>query len=98
MPRKGGRWHHQDEVVYFISDGTAVKVGTTRRDIESRLRALQTGNPRTLRLLAAIPGGEVVEKRIHTALDAHRLSGEWFDSAVALRYLIENHHDRLLPL
>lgn len=66
--------------VYFIEDGDAVKIGYTKdKNPEKRLRALQTANPRKLRLLGFIPGGVEVESRIHSELAHHRLEGEWFE-------------------
>lgn len=68
-------------MVYAISDGWAVKIGKTGRDIDRRLRELQNGNPRPLRFIAAIDfdvPDDSAEKRIHAYLENFRLSGEWF--------------------
>lgn len=66
--------------VYFIEDGDAVKIGYTKdKNPDKRLRALQTANPRKLRVLGFIPGGVEVENRIHSELASYRLEGEWFE-------------------
>lgn len=67
------------QVVYVIQGnlGSPYKIGTAR-DAISRLRSLQTGSPFRLTIVDAIPGGQAVETRIHRALRAERLQGEWF--------------------
>lgn len=66
--------------VYFIKDMSTnyIKVGYSA-DAHKRLRALQTGNPSTLSLVAQIENGTMdIEREIHNGLDAHRIRGEWF--------------------
>lgn len=65
------------EVVYFIDDGTAVKIGWTK-DLPGRLATLQTGSSRPLTLLRAVPGGRDLEASLHERLADARLQGEWF--------------------
>ena len=50
---------------------------------------LQTGNPRSVEVLATLPGGRRLELEIHQHLDAHRIRGEWFDLRAALEYLVK---------
>jgi hypothetical protein len=77
--------------VYFITDhehegATAnyVKVGiTSDHKISNRLRALQTGNPKTLNIHSVLDMkdfemAKATEKLIHWNLRQHRASGEWF--------------------
>lgn len=76
-------WRDQDltnpSYVYFIQDGRkgAVKIGMTV-DPEKRLRDLQTGNPRTLRIRHVIPGDRSTEKALHARFEPARIRGEWF--------------------
>ena len=66
--------------VYFIQEGTdgPIKIGHTSGDPRSRLAALQTGNPRPLQFLGAIPGTSQLESEWHGRLAADRMQGEWF--------------------
>lgn len=74
-----------DEVVYFLGpvDGDTVKIGHTR-DLETRWRELQAGNPEKLSLLGFAPGGRVEEARFHQRFAADRIRGEWFKRSPAL--------------
>jgi hypothetical protein len=66
------------ELIYFIgSKHGPIKIGRTRSVIE-RLKKLQTGYPRRLHLLAAIPGGEDAERDFHARFETLRVHGEWF--------------------
>ena len=59
-----------------------VKIGSTRSSVTRRLRALQTGQPFPLQLLATVPVGsdvQRIEKQVHAFLEAARRRGEWFD-------------------
>ena len=53
-----------------------VKIGWAR-DPESRVAALQTGNPMTLSILWKVEGP--YEARLHTEFAPYRVRGEWFD-------------------
>lgn len=64
-------------VVYFISGGTHIKIGTTG-NLNVRLHALQTSSMDELSLLGSIPGDAAVERKIHTQLAKYRGKGEWF--------------------
>jgi hypothetical protein len=61
---------------YAISDGTALKIGTSNDHPALRLAKLQTGNPRPLRLLAHTTAYR--ERVLHRVLHRERLRGEWF--------------------
>lgn len=63
---------------YFITnDHGHIKIGSSKSP-KRRLRSLQTGNPRKLRLLAQVPGGRAAEAHAHTLACQHRGVGEWF--------------------
>lgn len=56
-----------------------VKIGFTRTTVSWRITSLQTGCPYPLKVIAQTKGPPAREREIHTALAAHRLTGEWFD-------------------
>jgi DNA-binding XRE family transcriptional regulator len=69
--------------IYAIGakERSEVKIGSTTTSVESRLRALQTGYPWRLAILAVVPVPATVrriERQIHALLASHRLSREWF--------------------
>lgn len=66
--------------VYVIRAGkkSPVKIGKAIKPTQ-RLKALQTGNAQTLRLLLVVPGGERLEYVLHRRFARFRLeSSEWF--------------------
>src|SRR4051812_36646270 len=67
-------------MVYFGSGKTsrAVKIGYTEGEPERRLRALQTGSPERLELVAVVDADREFEQGLHHHLRAHRNHGEWF--------------------
>ena len=65
--------------VYIVTDGKYFKIGYTDGAVEARIDALQTGNPNRLILVHQMDGGRALEKELHGAYAAKRLSGEWFD-------------------
>lgn len=65
--------------VYFVSDGTYVKIGFTG-NIEQRLITLQTGSPNTLTIKKIIPNATIeTEKQYHEKFKYKRVRGEWFN-------------------
>lgn len=78
-------------VVYFIGpadDAGLIKIGTTI-NLRARLRALRQGAPVELRVLAVIPGDEIVEKQLHARFRKSRARGEWFRRTPELMALID---------
>lgn len=67
--------------VYYIGslETLRVKIGYTSRSLDQRLRALQTGSPTKLGVLAWHVGTPELEREIHERFEADRLHGEWFD-------------------
>ncbi|HYE12188.1 MAG TPA: GIY-YIG nuclease family protein [Patescibacteria group bacterium] len=65
--------------IYFVQgeNGGAIKIGYTK-DVESRLKALQTGYPDTLKVICLLPGNEKKEKALHYKYRNIQLRGEWF--------------------
>lgn len=81
------KWQRNEHgLTYLISDGTAYKIGSTRKAISARLRQLQVGNPRRLQLIATVKGANL-EELLHEEFEAfrlHQLLGdcagrEWFE-------------------
>lgn len=82
--------------VYFIreSDGEYIKIGVTK-DIEYRINALQTGNPRKLEVVALIQFENVQlaymhEKKLHALFSDIRRCGEWFCANEVLCHIQKN--------
>lgn len=67
--------------VYLLSDGDYLKIGHTSRDIEVRMREIQTGSPNTIRLINFLPDAPIeVERELHRKFANLRVraNGEWF--------------------
>lgn len=67
----------QLEVVYFLGDGSQVKIGFTS-DLDRRRASVEQQLGRHLQVYATTPGGRILERRYHQLFDKHRLDGEWF--------------------
>jgi hypothetical protein len=67
-------------MIYFAQDsGTfEIKIGHTGSAAEARVKALQTGNPRPIKILAVIEGAASDEADLHRRFAPHRVAGEWF--------------------
>lgn len=67
--------------IYFIGDGTAIKIGKSKDHPSRRIGELQTGNPRILTLVRAIETLDIdtAEKSLHLQYAAQSVLGEWFD-------------------
>jgi len=93
------KWRGPDKapLTYFILDGDAVKIGKSQ-DPASRLRDLQVGSVRSLRLLAVI---DVAERTVHHACEAFHVRGEWYrwgpDLRKAIRRLLRDYPTVQLP-
>jgi predicted GIY-YIG superfamily endonuclease len=80
----GEKLAHQAHFVYFIlnKDSNAIKIGRAR-DLQKRMKALQTSSPAQLRLVNSIQvnsakEAEALEKSLHQQFREIRLAGEWF--------------------
>lgn len=67
-------------ILYFIQpEGEPfVKIGYSSVKASSRIRSLQIGNPRKLKLLASVIGTQAQELGLHFLLREHHVHGEWF--------------------
>jgi DNA-binding XRE family transcriptional regulator len=64
---------------------TYVKIGSTRTDVHTRLKALQIGQPFPLHTVATVAVAmhlRRIEKQIHAFLAEEHQRGEWFDVAM----------------
>jgi len=68
-------------VYFFQSKAGPVKVGWSK-DPKGRMATLSTAHPYPLEMVALIPGGEKLEKRLHQAFARYRLDREWFSQEV----------------
>ena len=69
-----------NKFVYLIKVGNFYKIGTAFY-IQDRLKQLQTGIPRKIRvvLAARFECYDLFERQLHLMFDSSRLRGEWFD-------------------
>ncbi len=74
------------EYIYFIysQESNAIKIGRAK-NVEKRLKSLQTAHPYPLKLLKTfkVKGGKAaqeLEKTLHQKFDHLRLLGEWFQA------------------
>lgn len=65
-------------MVYFISDGTFTKIGKADEP-NRRLKKLQTGNVKELKLINLIEGDYEIESKLHEIFHRYRVRGEWFN-------------------
>ena len=67
-------------MIYFITDGTYIKIGYTKNSIQKRLKQLQTSNAKKLYILGWVNGDEKTEKQLHKKFEQFRIrsNGEWF--------------------
>lgn len=73
--------------VYFISDGEAIKIGKAINP-PKRLKNLQIGNPRELKMLGYFRTSHYSEGNIHRHFEAFWIRGEWFRDNPELRAFI----------
>lgn len=90
----GNRQADNEGYVYFIGGRAAgpIKIGITRSSPEDRLKDLQTGNAVPLKVHASfvVTGDPYeVEGRIHNALSAYHVGGEWYEREPSLLLMKE---------
>lgn len=65
-------------IVYFIKNASGlVKIGWTS-DIDRRVKFIARAEQSELEVLATIPGGANLERKLHIRFAADRIRGEWF--------------------
>lgn len=67
--------------IYLISDGEFFKIGRTKKDVNKRLKELQTGNPSSLQIIHSVQvkNASSVESIMHRKYDYCKQINEWFD-------------------
>jgi len=65
--------------IYFVQMDYIgpIKIGIAK-NVQQRMRELQTGSPYRLNLLCCFPGNEDMEREIHLGFSEIKLEGEWF--------------------
>jgi hypothetical protein len=74
--------------VIGVPDQGPVKIGISAEP-GLRLRALQTGYPFGLEVLAQCHGGEEAEEMVHKLFQKEKLRGEWFKRSKRVRTFID---------
>lgn len=76
-----------DKLVYLIvSDNEKYKIGiTSKRNLQKRLKTLQTGNSEKLEILKTHISdyASLIEKTLHREFATKKLNGEWFDLSLS---------------
>ena len=75
-------------MVYFIQSLDTIKIGCTK-NLNERIKGIQTSNPHGLVVIGAIKGNSFEEKAIHKKLEKYRVTGEWFKNCNEVRSCIE---------
>ena len=70
----------KSNLLYVITDGELNKIGITHNNINQRLKALQTGNGRQLKVIYTLKTdkAEELEYELHNKFNKYRKVGEWF--------------------
>jgi hypothetical protein len=77
--------------VYFISseaEDAPIKIGYTTSEIDNRIKALQTGHPHKLTVLAEMDGSYRLEHALQRIFAGQKIYGEWFKRSRELTDLI----------
>ena len=72
--------HKKSNLLYVITDGELNKIGITHNNINQRLKALQTGNGRQLKVIYTLKTdkAEELEYELHNKFNKYKKVGEWF--------------------
>jgi hypothetical protein len=77
-------------MIYFVEsiETDEIKIGFTKdKNMERRLRALQSYSSSTLRVYAVAEGDS--DKEVHMIFANHRVHGEWFEACEEVYQLID---------
>lgn len=77
LAQSADRYVDVNRLVYFISNGNHVKIGSAR-DPRARLAELQIGTSTELSLIKTEVGGFPRENDLHRQFNHLRIRGEWF--------------------
>jgi hypothetical protein len=86
--------------IYFLQVGAdgPIKIGYTKSDVKSRVRAHQTGSPHILRWIGVYPGTRADELNAHRLLRNSSLRGEWFYPTVEVRAFVQQQSPDFEPM
>lgn len=87
MKRKRKVW------IYFARVGGFVKIGVTK-NVESRMKALQTMNAAPAEFIGKIKGSPTLEGLLHSYLRGSKVKGEWFEYSKRIPEIIEELKER----
>ena len=94
---EGGRVYSRKRgFIYVIRAGERVKVGFSR-NVERRLREMQTHSPDDLELVLAVAGSPVLEHELHARFGDLSLRGEWFRYEQPIRDFVAAEQARNRP-
>lgn len=74
----------KEESVYFVRCGEFVKIGYTRGVPESKMTEFKVGSPYDYEMLASVPGGLRLQRKLHRIFKEVHHRGEWFRMEGAL--------------
>lgn len=80
--------------VYFLYSCNRVKIGTSRHHQRRVLQDISPYCPAPLFLLGAVPGGPIVEGRLHERFADALIRNEWFELTSDLRSFLMEDEDR----
>lgn len=72
-------------IIYFAASAGRIKIGSTRRAVEIRLKQIGQGLPDPLELIGVVEGPIELERASHAMLAEFRLRGEWFKDIPEVR-------------
>lgn len=73
-----------NSMIYFLTyEGGPIKIGVSK-NIYNRVRTLQSGFPKELKILGCMLGGVKKEKELHKQFNEIRDRGEWFSAHQSL--------------
>jgi hypothetical protein len=76
--------------IYFVTDGTYVKIGYTNQEIRKRLQQLSTGSSEKLYILGYVLGDKETEKSLHLQFYKDKQNLEWFNTDNIINWLNQN--------
>ena len=82
--------------VYFITQGTLIKIGYTKNNPKKRLQQLSTGSAEKLYLLGYVYGDKELEKSLHMTFN--RVNLEWFSATPALLKYINDNNEMFVDI
>lgn len=79
--------------IYFLTEGSYIKIGYTTQSIDKRIQQLNTGSVQKIYLLGWFYGDKKLEKELHKRFSESRVrfNAEWFNPTNELiQFINEN--------